>query len=152
MKHLLLLLALLGAAGSAQAQLVNLLSVGARLGADAAVAGGRNRRDDAPDRYVTTATYRGQAYSQKRTPANKLKGSGGPQIAYQESVLQRCQAALQADSTSALGTPDTWAMLRGSLEVIGHERPTWNIDPYVDEAAFYQSETARRQRAAARRP
>ncbi|UOQ97762.1 hypothetical protein MUN81_21355 [Hymenobacter sp. 5317J-9] len=151
MKRLLLLSAFLGLAGSASAQanLIHAISLGTRLGVDAAVAGGRKHRDATSDRYVTTATYRGDSYYQKRTPASKLKGPGGPQIAYQESTLQQCQAALLADSTSALGTAETWAMLESSRGLIVRDRPSWNVDAYADEASFYQAETIRRQRRAA---
>ncbi|MBF9221719.1 hypothetical protein [Hymenobacter ruricola] len=152
MKQLLLLFALLGLAGSAaaQANLVHVLSLGTRLGVNAAVAGGRKRQDANSGRYVTTATYRGESYYQKRTPAGKLKGPSYSQIAYQESVLQQCQAALLADSTRALGTAETWAMLQSSLDLIARDRPDWSTDAYADEAAFYRSETARRQRLAAK--
>ncbi|MBF9142632.1 hypothetical protein [Hymenobacter properus] len=151
MKHFLLLLALLGAAGaaSAQANLIHAISLGTRLGVDAAVAGNRKHQDASSDRYVTTATYHGASYYQKRTPSSKLKGPGGPQIAYQESLLQQCQAALLADSTSALGTAETWAMLQSSRELIARDRPSWAVDAYADEASFYQAETVRRQRRAA---
>ncbi|MBJ6107963.1 hypothetical protein JAO73_02995 [Hymenobacter sp. BT523] len=150
MKRFLLLVALLGTASAARAQLVNLISNGVRLGVHAGVEGSRKRQDAASGRYVATATYRGSSYYQKRTPVSKLKGPGGPQIAYQESVLQQCQVALLADSTSALGTAETWAMLHSSLELIARDRPDWNVDAYVEEAAFYQAETARRQRLAAK--
>ncbi|MDO7849388.1 hypothetical protein Q5H92_23695 [Hymenobacter sp. M29] len=155
MKHLLLLLALLGLAdsASAQVQLINQISNAVRpvqiAAMHAAVESGRRHRDASSDRYVTTATYHGDSYYQKRTPASKLKGPGGPQIAYQESVLQQCQAALLADSTRALGTAETWAMLQSSRELIVRDRPAWAVDAYADEAAFYQAETIRRQRRAA---
>jgi hypothetical protein len=163
MKRGLLLLLLLGAAGSAQAQLVNLISTGVRVGVSAAAAsrssaGARNYveladpRAPTPDINVTAATYRGQTYPQKRTPPTRLNGPGGPQVATHEALLQQCQAALAADSTNAIGTADTWAKLKKSVETIARDRPTWNVQPYRDEAAFYEAEAARRQRIAAAAP
>ena len=157
MKPFLLILLLLGAASTAQAQLVNLISTGLRVGVSAAVASrsaasARNYTELAdprartPDVNVTQGTYRGQAYPQKRTSPVKLKAPGGEQIAWQEKELQKCQAALLTDSTTAIGTAETWARLKASQETIARERPTWNVQSYRDEAAFYQAEAARRQR------
>lgn len=156
MKKLLPLLLLLGAASTAQAQLVNAISTGLRVGVSAAAAsrsaaGARNYVESAdpraptPDVNVTPATYRGQAYPQKRTAPGKLKTPGGEQIAWQEAELQKCQATMLADSTAAVGPPETWARLKASQETIARERPTWNVQAYRDEAAFYQAEQARRQ-------
>ncbi|GAB3587463.1 hypothetical protein GCM10027345_38310 [Hymenobacter daeguensis] len=143
--------------------MVNLISTGVRVGVGAAAAsrsgaGARNYveladpRAPTPDINVTAASYRGQAYPQKRTPPTRLNGPGGPQIASHEALLQQCQAALAADSTGALGTADTWARLKKSVEAIARDRPTWNVQPYRDEAAFYEAEDARRQRVAAAAP
>lgn len=163
MKQLLLVLLLGTATTTAQAQLVNLISAGVRVGVGAAVAsrsasGARNYVETADPRANTTdlnltqATYRGQAYPQKRTPANKLHTPGGELIAWQETELQKCQAAMLADSTAALGTPETWPKLKASQEAIARERPTWNVSAYRAEAAFYQAEATRRQRPAAAAP
>jgi hypothetical protein len=159
MKRLLLSLFLLGAAGSAQAQLVNLISTGVRVGVSAAAAsrssaGARNYVEKADPRAfstdvnITPATYRGLVYPQKRTPLGKLKTPGGEQIAAQEAELQKCQADMLADSTAAIGTAETWVRLKAAQETIARERPTWNVQAYRDEAAFYQAEAARRQRVA----
>ncbi|MGY3091284.1 hypothetical protein ACVWYF_004350 [Hymenobacter sp. UYAg731] len=156
MKQLLLIL-LVGTASTAQAQLVNLISTGLRVGVSAAAASrsaaaARNYveladpRAPTPDVNVTQATYQGRAYPQKRTAPGKLQAPGGEQIAWQETELQKCQAALLADSTAAIGTADTWARLKTSQETIARERPTWNVQAYRAEAAFYQAEAARRQR------
>ena len=150
MKRGLLLLLLIGAAGSAQAQLANLISSGVRVGVSTARA--RNYVEPAdpraptPDINVTAATYHGQTYPQKRTPPARLKGPGGEQIANHEALLQKCQDALAADSTGAIGDAASWARLKNSLEAIARDRPTWNVQPYRDEAAFYLAEDARRQR------
>ena len=149
MKRALLLLTLLGAAGVAQAQLVNLISLGARLGVNAAVAGNRRNQDAKSDATIATAYYRSQPYLLKRTPANKLKGPGADQIAYQESLLDKCRDAMIADSTANLNAGDMWNTLQGSREVLGRYRPAWNTQAYADEAAFYQAEDARRRRRAA---
>lgn len=158
MKQLLLILPLLGAASTAQAQLGTIISTGVRLGVSSAAASrsaasARNYveladpRAPTPDVNVTQATYRGQAYPLKRTSAGKLNAPGGEQIAWQEQELQKCQAALLADSTTIIGTADTWARLQTSQETIARERPTWNVQAYRAEAAFYQAEAARRQRS-----
>ncbi|MBO2010288.1 hypothetical protein [Hymenobacter negativus] len=163
MKQLLPLLLLLGMAGSAQAQLVNLIATGVRVGTSAAVAsrssaGARNYVEKADPRgfgtdvNITPAIYRGLAYPQKRTPPGKLKTPGGEQIAAQEAELQKYQADMLADSTAAIGTTETWARLKAAQETIARERPTWNVQAYRDEAAFYQAEAARRQRVAATAP
>ena len=149
MKKALLLALLLSAAGAAQAQLVNLISTGVRLGVNAGISANRRTADANADATVVPATYRGQPYPLKRTPAKKRKGEGGDQIAYQESLLEKCQARMLADSTAAIGTADLWATLQGSLEVIARKRPAWDTGAYADEAAFYQAEDARRQRVAA---
>ena len=150
MKHFLLLLLLLGAAGSAQAQaqaqLVNLISGGIRMGMRDSKGLGTDPRAPTPDINVTKATYRGQSYPQKRTPPSRLNGPGGEQIVNQESLLQKCQLAMTADSTGAIGNAATWATLKQSLEAIARDRPTWNVQAYRDEAVFYQGEDARRQR------
>jgi hypothetical protein len=149
----------MGTTGAAQAQLVNLISTGVRVGVGAAAASrsassARNYveradpRASASDVNVTPPTYRGQTYPQKRTSPGKLHTPGGEQIAYQETELQKCQAAMTADSTAAIGTPDTWARLKNSQDAIARDRPTWNVQAYRDEAAFYQAEAARRQRVA----
>ena len=166
MKQLLLVL-LLATATTAQAQLVNLISAGVRLGVSAAAAnrsataasrssaGARNYVETSDPRANTTdinstqVTYRGQTYPQKRTAPGKLHTPGGEQIGWQEAELQKCQTALLADSTAAPGTPETWAKLKASQEAIARERPTWNVQAYRDEVAFYQAEAARRQRPAA---
>lgn len=158
MKQVLLVL-LLGTASTAQAQLVNLISTGVRVGTSAAMAsrssaGARDYVERADPRANTTdvnvlpAAYRGQTYPQKRTAPGKLKTPGGEQIAWQEAELQKLQTAMLADSAAALGTPDSWARLKSSQETIARERPTWNVQAYRDEAAFYQAEATRRQRAA----
>jgi hypothetical protein len=163
MKHPLLVLLLIGATAPAQAQLVNLISTGVRVGVSAAAAsrsgaGARNYveladpRAPTPDINVTAATYRGQAYPQKRTPPERLKGPGGEQIASHEALLQQCQAALAIDSTSAIGNAATWSKLSSSLETIRRNRPTWNVEPYRAEAAFYEAEDTRRQRIATAAP
>ena len=159
MKQVLLLLLLLGPAGAAQAQLVNLISTGVRVGVSAAAASrsassARNYveladpRAPTPDVNVAAASYRGQAYPQKRTSPGKLHTPGGEQIAYQETELQKCQAAMTADSAGTIGTAETWARLKSSQDAIARDRPTWNVQAYRDEAAFYQAEAARRQRVA----
>ncbi|MDQ2794647.1 MAG: hypothetical protein M3Y12_11680 [Bacteroidota bacterium] len=157
MKQVLLVL-LLGTASTAQAQLVNLLSAGLRVGVSAAVAsrssaGARNYVEGADPRANTTdvnltaAAYQGQPYSQKRTAPGKLKTPGGEQIAWQEAELQKCQTAMLADSAATIGTPESWARLKASQDAIARERPTWNVQAYRDEAAFYQAEAGRRRAA-----
>lgn len=148
MKQLLLLFLFLGITSAAQAQITQLFSIIAVQGANAAVKAGRNSRDAKSDATIAPAYYRGQEYGQKRTPANQLKGPGGDQIAYQESLLDKCRTALLADSTAAIGSADLWATLQGSLAVIAQKRPAWNTQAYATEAAFYQAEDARRQRVA----
>lgn len=148
MKPLLLLLLLIGTTGAAQAQITQLFSIMAVQGTNAAAKAGRNSRDAKSDATIAPAYYRGQEYGQKRTPANQLKGLGGDQIAYQESLLDKCRATMLADSTATIGTADLWATLQGSREVIAQKRPAWNTQAYATEAAFYQTEDARRQRTA----
>ena len=158
MKQVLLVL-LLGAASTAHAQLVNLISTGVRVGVSAAAASRSSSsardyveradpRKNTTDVNVTAATYRGQSYPQKRTSPGKLMTPGGEQIAWQETELQKCQVAMLADTAAALGTPETWARLKSSQDVIARDRPTWNVQAYRDEAAFYQAEAVRRQRVA----
>lgn len=137
---------MLGPAGAAHAQLVNLIATGVRLGVGAGVSANRRGADAKSDATVVPATYRGLAYPFKRTPAKKLKGESGDQIAYQESLLQQCQTRMLADSTAAIGSPAVWGLLQGSREVIAGQRPQWNTGAYATEAAFYQAEDARRQR------
>lgn len=148
MKPLLLVLLLFGTATTAQAQLGSLISTVVRVGVSAAVAGNRRNQDARSDATIAPAYYRGQPYPQKRTPANKLKGRGADQIAYQESLLDKCRAAMLADSTANLNADDMWRTLQSSREVIARERPSWNTQAYAEEAAFYQTEDARRQRLA----
>ncbi len=134
MKQVLPLL-LLGTASTVQAQLVNLISTGVRVGTPAAMASrsassARNYAERADPRAnttnvnVTAATYRGLPYPQKRTAAGKLRTPGGEQIAWQEAELQKHQATMLADSAAAIGTPETWARLKSSQEAIARDRPT----------------------------
>ena len=81
-----------------------------------------------------------------RDERGRAVGEGRRLGAAQEKELQKCQAALLADSTTAIGAAETWARLKASQETIARERPTWNVQSYRDEAAFYQAEAARRQR------
>ena len=159
MKKLFLLLLPLATAATARAQLVDIISAGVRFGTAAALAGRSSAsardyveladpRANTTDVNVTPATYRGRTYPQKRTAPGKLKTPGGEQIAWQEAELQKCQTLMVAD-TAAFGTPDTWTHLKASQDIIARERPTWNVQPYRDEAAFYEAENARRQRSAA---
>lgn len=113
MKPLLLFCLLLAAGFTAQAQaqanLVHLITAGARLGVRAArgsaAGAGTNGHGQKADEYVTTATFRGQAYPLKRTPANKLKGEGGGQIAYQEKLLDACRHTMTIDSVAVIAKP-----------------------------------------------
>lgn len=154
MKKILFSLLLLFTAASAQAQaaLIGLFVNGTTLAVRAAKA---NRAKTAglaattDDKTVAVATYRGQPCPMKRTPAAQLPRKGGEEIAQLETLLQRCQAAMTADSTARLWTSDQQLAFQTAQTGVLKRQSGWNIQPYQDEAKFYVAEDARRQRAAA---
>ena len=91
--------------------------------------------------------YRGQSYPVLRTPAEQLPKKGAAEITAVETQLDRFRAALRADSTSALCTPEQRTALQAGIVSVARAQSRWDLQPYQQEATFYLAEDARRQRA-----
>jgi hypothetical protein len=146
MKHLLLLLCLTSLTFSAHAQFANLVGIGAVAGINALK--GRTQQTDV---YVSQATYRAQAFPQKRTPPKKLPKAdgGGTEITAIEQLLSTRYTALQADSTSVLLNIDQekeFSRLRNNLQAFN---PSWSADAYLAELDFYRQQDMLRKRRTA---
>ena len=139
----------------AQAGLVNLIATGVRLGVSAA------RKPKAgvaapipvqpvaatPAAPVAHAPNRQQLVRQ-RTPADKLPTRGSAEILAFEAQLDRCHAALLADSTSIICPPAQLTALQQAAVRVARAQPSWDLQPYQRETAFDLAEDAHRQRAA----
>jgi hypothetical protein len=137
---------LLAAAFTAQAQLAQLIGTGINVGRLAAKYG-EGAEDRTNQLYVSQANYHGEVFAQKRTPASKLPGKGGPQIAALEHLLAGRSAALQADATSLLLTPAWEIEYAAALQAVNTARPSWSVVAYENEAEFYRLQNERRARA-----
>ena len=98
---------------------------------------------------LTTSTYEGKQFQMQRTPADKLPKKGAEQITALETQLERCHAALVAAPTGAICPPEQRAALQQALVAVARTGKAPNMPAYQEEAAFYLSEDARRQPAAA---
>ena len=99
MKHLLLLLLLLGIARPAAAQ-YELAAYGVAAGIQ--MLKGQPQK---PNEFVTQQYYHNRSFHQKRTPADKLPKKGGVEIAALEKFLTDRYTVLLADDTSAVLSP-----------------------------------------------
>ncbi|MCI1187834.1 hypothetical protein MON38_10420 [Hymenobacter sp. DH14] len=81
----------------------------------------------------------------QRTAAGQLPPHGAEAIAALETQLERCHAALLADSTSVVCPPAQRVALQQAAVQLAQTNPTWNTLPYQREASFYLNEDARRQ-------
>lgn len=152
MKNLVLpivLLAGLGAAPAAHAQLgalvrtgINIHTLATRPSATAPAA----TKDQANG--LTTSTYAGQSFPMQRTPADKLPKKGAEPITNLEAQLERCHAALVAAPNGALCTPEQRAALQQAMVAAARTGKAPNMPAYQQEAAFYLAEDARRQSTA----
>ena len=61
--------------------------------------------------------------------------------------LDRCHAALLADSTSIICPPAQLTALQQAAVSVARAQPSWDLQPYQRETAFYLAEDAHRQRA-----
>jgi hypothetical protein len=145
MKRCVLLLLLLGAVGSAQAQAPPIFAVSNGLTPGQKAASSKAAKPKAPAAGLTMAQYRGQEYPRQRTPDRQLSRPNLAQVAYQEKLLQKCQNIMLSDTVSALGHDNLWATIKASQEVIMRDHPTWSVQAYQGELAFYMAEDARRR-------
>ena len=96
---------------------------------------------------TTTATYRGQTFLMKRTPADLLVGEATDRIEQLESQLALCRAALLADSTAPTCPPERRTAIREAITYLGPARPNWGLTAYHQELRFYVAEDSRRKKA-----
>lgn len=164
MKKYLFTLGLLAGLGEVQAVhaqaslLVNLIGAGVRLGVHAArkpkgglpaaeaPAGAPAATPVAP--VATGAPTRPQLVLH-RTPTDQLPKRGATQITALETELDRCHSSLLADSTGVVCPLAQRTVLQHAIMRVAQASPSWNLQPYQQEAAFYVAEDIRRQQAAA---
>ena len=141
----------------AQAGLVNLIATGVRLGVSAARKPKAGVAAPIPVQPVaaTPAAPATVAHApdrqllvRQRTPADKLPKRGSEEILAFEAQLDRCHAALLADSTSIICPPAQLTALQQAAVSVARAQPSWDLQPYQRETAFYLAEDAYRQRAA----
>ena len=166
MKKLLLstlLVGCLGAARPAQAQLANLIATGLRIGVGVAMQTPAQRaaQQAAAQKAVADAEA-AQTVAERdaagpavpatlvlhRTPADKLPKKGAEQLTALEAQLDRCHAAMLADTKAAVCTPAQRAAIQQAAIGVARAQPGFDLHPYQQEMAFYLAEDARRQGAA----
>jgi len=80
---------------------------------------------------------------QQRTPANKVTGKAKEDIQTLESLLTACYQAYTRpeEQTICQNTTLPYALIQNIHKI----QPTWNVQPYKLELAFYEQEQQRRQ-------
>ncbi|MBW3128195.1 MULTISPECIES: hypothetical protein [Hymenobacter] len=98
------------------------------------------------DKAAATTTHfkaGSQSIPQKRTPPNQVQGKAKEDIQTLESFLTSCQQAYaRPEEKTICLTPD---FARTLIQNIHKVQPTWNVQPYKLELAFYEQEQQRRQ-------
>lgn len=84
-----------------------------------------------------------------RTAVENMPLHGAEQVKALEAELERCHAALLADSTQAVCPPAQRTALQQAAVAVAKASPGWGLDAYQREAAFYIGEDMHRQKAAA---
>ncbi|MGI4832284.1 MAG: hypothetical protein ACRYFK_02370 [Janthinobacterium lividum] len=85
----------------------------------------------------------------QRTAADKLPKKGAEQITTLEAQLEQCRTAMQASATGVVCTPEQRTAIQQAAVSVARANPSWSLQPYQQEMAFYVAEDARRQQAAA---
>ena len=163
MKKLLLsacfLLVGFGAAPAAHAQMVHLI----RAGVNGAILAKRLSDNNAAKLAAATPTgtgevrtaastsdtYEGKSFPMVRTPTDQLPKKGAAQVSAMETELDRCHAALLANPTGTICTPEQRTALQAAVVNLARAQSSRNLAAYQQEANFYLAEDARRQQAAA---
>ena len=83
-----------------------------------------------------------------RTAVENMPLHGAEQVKTLEAELERCHAALLADSTQAVCPPAQRTALQQAAVAVAEASPGWGMDAYQREAAFYIGEDVRRQKVA----
>jgi hypothetical protein len=94
---------------------------------------------------ITTATYRGQTFSMKRTPDSLLTGEATDRIERLEIQLAFCCNILFTDTLNPTCPPEREATIQATIEYIKLARPNWNPKAYRQELKFYLAEDKRRR-------
>lgn len=81
----------------------------------------------------------------QRTAPAALPAQGAEAIGALERELDRCQAALQADSTGTICPTAQRTALQQASRQVAQANSKWNLLPYQREASFYLDEDVRRQ-------
>ncbi|QKG52948.1 hypothetical protein [Hymenobacter sp. BRD67] len=150
---------------AAQAQagaLVNLIGLGVRVGAQAALkpkltpeqraAQQAAEKEAASKQGVAELDAAGPAVPKElvlhRTPADKLPKKSAEQITSLETQLDACHAAMLATPTGVVCSPEQRTAIQNAAVSVARAQPGWDLHPYQQEMAFYLAEDARRQQAA----
>ncbi|WP_157886832.1 hypothetical protein [Hymenobacter sp. PAMC 26628] len=164
MKRFLFAVVLLSGSGAvqtarAQASLINLVVTGTRLGVQALA----KNKQPVPAKPIDQATADKNAAANTaatiaaqpkelvlhRTPADQLPKKGAEQITALEAQLEQCHAAMLANPSGVICTPEQRAAIQSAAVSVARAQSSWNLQPYQQEMAYYQAEDARRQQAAA---
>ncbi|AMJ64982.1 hypothetical protein AXW84_05745 [Hymenobacter sp. PAMC 26628] len=143
----------------AQASLINLVVTGTRLGVQALA----KNKQPVPAKPIDQATADKNAAANTaatiaaqpkelvlhRTPADQLPKKGAEQITALEAQLEQCHAAMLANPSGVICTPEQRAAIQSAAVSVARAQSSWNLQPYQQEMAYYQAEDARRQQAAA---
>lgn len=146
-------------AAQAQGSLVHLISAGTTLGIRALL----KNKQPVPVKPIdqttavknaaanTTAIIAAQprALVLHRTPADQLPKKGAKQIAALEAQLEQCHAAMLANPSGVICTPEQRAAIQSAAVGVARAQANWDLQPYQQEIAYYQAEDALRQQATA---
>lgn len=84
-----------------------------------------------------------------RTPTDQLPKKAAEQITALETQLEQCHAAMLANPSGIICTPEQRAAIQRAAVGVARAQSSWNLQPYQQEMAYYQAEDARRQQAVA---
>ncbi|NML65061.1 hypothetical protein HHL22_07565 [Hymenobacter sp. RP-2-7] len=162
----------LGAAEQAHAQLGNLVGAGLVLGVGAIKRARMTPEQRAAEQQATQQKAAEKAAQQasvqqasaaatvapavaltelrpQRTATDKLPKKGAEQITALEAQLEQCRLAMQASPTGVVCTPAQRTAIQQAAVSAARANPSWSLQPYQQEMAFYAAEDARRQQPAA---
>ncbi|GAB3634856.1 hypothetical protein GCM10027422_04460 [Hymenobacter arcticus] len=97
----------------------------------------------------TSDNYEGKTFPMVRTPTDQLPKKGAAQVSAMETELDRCHAALLANPTGTICTPEQRTALQNAVVNLARAQSSRNLAAYQQEATFYLAEDARRQQATA---
>ncbi len=146
-------------AAQAQGSLVHLITAGTMLGTRALM----KNKQPVPVKPIDQATADKNAAANTaaiiaaqpkelvphRTPTDQLPRKGAEQITALEAQLEQCHAAMLANPSGVICTPEQRTAIQNAAVGVARAQSGWNLQPYQQEMAYYQAEDARRQQAVA---